>query len=237
MPDIRKKVFISYNTQDRSVANQIRNALIHENATVWLDALDVQPGDNIATSIDEGIRGSDYFLLIISESSNRSPWVQREIATAFELSNRKMISVIPFLIADVDVPFEMRGLLYIDARRSLQDGIHKLVEFFRRQISPVMVLQRQVIIRKSIDPLNECRNKLQRLLLGDLRYHLAQRLGLSDIKVLWFDVFHRKMEDEVQVQNIGLSTVELVDRCVREDLLASLIEKICRNHPRFSPLL
>lgn len=236
MPEQRKKVFISYSHRDYEVVNQIRAALISDNNRVWLDMFDVQPGDSISTKIDQGIKASDYFILVISESSNQSEWVKREIATAFDLANQQKISVVPFLTDEVEVPFEMRGLLYIDARKSVQEGIQKLVEFFQRQITPIMLLG-HTIIRKSIDASRDCQNKLQRLASGDLRFHLATRLSLNDIKVLWFDVFERKMDDEIQVHNVGLSTVELIDRCTREDLVAALIEKICRNHPRLYSLI
>jgi hypothetical protein len=80
----------------------------------------------------------------------------------------------------------------------------------------------------------QCQDGLRDLELNELRFLLAQRCTIEDLKVLWFDLFQRRMDDEVSIHSTALSSVEIVDRSRREDLLADLIDKICRNHPRFN---
>src|ERR1700722_12096003 len=101
----KKTVFISYSWADKSVADQVRGS-IPEQFEVWIDQERIRTGDSISKAIQDGLTGSDYYVLLISEQSNRSPWVQREIASAFELANKKKLSVIPLLLKTVDVPFE-----------------------------------------------------------------------------------------------------------------------------------
>ena len=67
---------------------------------------------------------------------------------------------------------------------------------------------------------------------SDFITQIAENLTLTDIRVLWFDVFDRKMEDDVQDKHVACR--ELVNRSSRDDMLPKLIDKICRNHPAVS---
>jgi len=98
MSTTRKKiVFISYSWKDKSVAQRVRES-IPEPFEVWIDKEQIHPGDSISKAIQDGMSCSDYYVLIISENSISSNWVQREIATAFDLANKKKLSVIPVLL-------------------------------------------------------------------------------------------------------------------------------------------
>jgi hypothetical protein len=55
--------------------------------------------------------------------------VRREIAAAIQLADNKKLTPLPMLLDDVDAPLEFKGLLYIDARSSLQAGIDDLTEY------------------------------------------------------------------------------------------------------------
>jgi len=244
MAEHKRQVFISYSQHDQAIADRTKRALsenpfLADNLQVWIDRRFINVGDNISSSILSGLNQSDYFVLLISENSNKSAWVKREIATAFELSNKKQLSVVPILLAKTEVPFEFRGLLYIDASRSLEDGLTKLTEFFRAQLSSIKSLEPRVMMRKSVDATSAwraCQDKLRELKLCDLRFELSRRLTIADVKVLWFDVFSTRMDDEVQVQNanVSLYCVELIARSWREGVIPDLVDMICRNHPRFS---
>lgn len=235
MSDDKKRIFFSYSHTDIELVQSFLSALlIQQEFDPWFDLHQIEVGDRIAERIEDGLNASDYYVLFISKSSNDSSWVRQELETAFTLASEKKLSLVPVLLSDAPVPFQVRGLLYIDARHSLNEGIAQMVGFFKRQGSRILDLQPREIVRKSFDDQELCRRKLRALRLGDLRYHLALRLTLVDIKILWFDVFDRQMDAEIQITNIGLATVELLDRCSREELLTILLDKICRNHPRLA---
>jgi hypothetical protein len=237
----QKKVFISYSSKNRDLAERVRNSLSLANLDVWFDSEAVKPGQYIVEAITEGLRASDYFLLLITNDSNNSKWVQREISLAFELANAKKLTVLPMIFDGADVPFEFRGLLYIDARQSLAAGIEKLVEFFRTELTPSSQLDNRMTTRKSADPgilaWKSCQDTLRALPVAELRFHLTQKLSLNDLRVLWFDVFETEMENDVQVQSPALCSVQILARSNREGRLPTLLVMICRNHPRFSPSL
>jgi hypothetical protein len=179
--------------------------------------------------------------VLVSENSNASNWVRREIALAIELADKKKLTPIPMLLDDVDVPLEFKGLLYIDARKSLQAGISDLVKYLRAQDTTIGDLDKRMVVRKSEDPKTlahrACQEKLRNLTSGDLRFYMTDKLTISDIRTLWFDLFNRKMEDETAVVSISLCTIELLDRARRENCIATLIDLICRNHPKFAGLI
>jgi hypothetical protein len=232
----QSKVFISYSHKDKVYADQIREAiLLFSDFNVWMDASFIETGEPISSAILQGLKDSAYYVILISESSNESVWVKREIAVAFELAKTKNIAVVPFLLEQVEVPFEFRGLLYIDGTKSFKNGLAELYQFFQRQKSKVSALAPHQMIRKGSDPKEDLRQKCQLALrdreLGDLRYALSEKLTLKDIRVLWFDVFNTKIEDDVISLDRALCCLELLDRSSREDTVAKLIDKICRNHP------
>jgi hypothetical protein len=98
----RKVVFISYSWKDKSVADRVRES-IPDQFEVWIDREQIGPGESVSKAILDGLNGSDYYVLLISENSVSSNWVKREIATAFELANKTKLSVIPVLLQGAEV--------------------------------------------------------------------------------------------------------------------------------------
>lgn len=111
-------MFVSYAQADKGVARQVAEALRDAGLLVWIDAWDLAPGDSIAERIDQGIASSDILLVLLSQSSVASQWVQKELSTALsgELRDRA-ITVIPALIEDCDVPPLLADRQYLDLRR------------------------------------------------------------------------------------------------------------------------
>jgi len=209
MAEEKKRIFISYSHKDAEVAQFVRNQLLSATKMeVWMDHRVLVPGQPIAEAIEQGITGSDYYLLLISENSKASTWVQREIAMAFDLAQKKLISVVPLLIEKAAVPFEFQGLLYIDASKDFAPGMAELISYFSAQLTKVGTLDKRWIVRKSGDDREimqrRCQDKLRELELGDLRYELAERLSIDDIAVLWFDVFNKQMRDETNDRTVNL---------------------------------
>lgn len=246
MPAKKAQVFISYSWKDKAAADRIEEALANDQflsakISIWRDVNKVQPGDHISEKILQGLQEADYFVLLVSEPSNSSQWVKREVATAVGLADNKKLTVVPVLLQPVEVPFEFRGLLYINGQNSISDAVNKLLQFLRDDFSKMSVLEPRVMMRKAYsdetDRWRACQDKLRGLERGQLRRHLTDNLGISDIKVLWFDLFERKMEEEVAVQTLALCCVELLERARREDCIPSLISAICQNHKKIAASL
>lgn len=82
-------VFISYSSTDEDCAMRLHADLQANGVRCWFAPEDLRIGDKIRTSIDEGIRIHDKLLLILSESSVASGWVEKEVETAMERELRE----------------------------------------------------------------------------------------------------------------------------------------------------
>jgi hypothetical protein len=76
--------FISYSSRDEALAQCLHADLQNKGVRCWFAPEDLKIGDEFRSRIDESIQGYDRLLLILSESSVKSRWVQKEIETAFE---------------------------------------------------------------------------------------------------------------------------------------------------------
>lgn len=73
------RVFISYSSRDRDVAELVQAHLEAEGRRVWIAPRDVPPGMSYPEAIIGAIRDCEVGLLILSEQSNSSPHVLREV--------------------------------------------------------------------------------------------------------------------------------------------------------------
>lgn len=64
-------VFISYAAQDKALARRLTDDLKTEGIKVWLDVEQIMAGESITERVDEGLRSSDYLIVLLSEHSSR----------------------------------------------------------------------------------------------------------------------------------------------------------------------
>jgi uncharacterized protein YjbI with pentapeptide repeats len=76
--------FISYSSKDEEFAKRLHADLREEGIRCWFAPEDMKIGDKIRKHIDETIRIHDKLLLILSEESVNSAWVEKEVESAFE---------------------------------------------------------------------------------------------------------------------------------------------------------
>jgi hypothetical protein len=86
--------FISYSSQDQEFAERLHANLQARGIRCWFAPHDIQGGRKINEQIDDAIRLYDKLLLILSEASMNSNWVETEIASALareEQQKRQML--------------------------------------------------------------------------------------------------------------------------------------------------
>jgi uncharacterized protein YjbI with pentapeptide repeats len=76
--------FISYSSQDQELAERLHADLQDKGVRCWFAPEDLKIGDKFRTRIDEAIRYHDKLLLVLSEHSVNSKWVEKEVETAFD---------------------------------------------------------------------------------------------------------------------------------------------------------
>jgi predicted ATPase with chaperone activity len=76
--------FISYSSHDEALAQRLHADLQDKGVRCWVAPEDLKIGDEFRSRIDESIQVYDRLLLILSDHSVRSRWVQKKVETAFE---------------------------------------------------------------------------------------------------------------------------------------------------------
>src|SRR5438045_2815108 len=78
-------VFLSYSNADKSAADLVYSALNSAGVPCWMAPNDIPPGSSWAKSIVSAISDCQIVVLLFSESSNSSDWVERELHEAARL--------------------------------------------------------------------------------------------------------------------------------------------------------
>lgn len=126
------KIFISYTSRDREVAEQVARRLNENGLNVFLDASLIDPIDSIITTLRNDIASSDYVILILSHNTFFSQWGQFDLEYAIKKEMRqRSIGLIPFKIDSSKMPEVMLSLMNVDASRNLERGLEKLVTILR----------------------------------------------------------------------------------------------------------
>jgi len=76
--------FISYSTKDQPFAERLHADLQNKGVRCWFAPEDLKIGDKFRSRIDESIRVYDKLMLLLSENSIQSPWVEEEVEAALE---------------------------------------------------------------------------------------------------------------------------------------------------------
>jgi len=83
------KVFISHSKDETSLALTIREALVRHGFRAWSYEEDLPFGGTLAEEIQSNISECDHFLVILSASAQKSPWVARELGLALKLRKKR----------------------------------------------------------------------------------------------------------------------------------------------------
>ncbi len=86
--------FISYSSKDQEFAERLHADLRSKGVRCWFAPEDLKIGDKLRPSFDEAIRVHDKLMVLLSESSVKSPWVEKEVETAFEKERQQNRTVL-----------------------------------------------------------------------------------------------------------------------------------------------
>jgi hypothetical protein len=76
--------FISYSSKDQGFAEKLHSDLQNKGVRCWFAPEDMKIGDKIRDRIDQSIKHHDKLLLVLSEHSINSGWVEDEVESAYE---------------------------------------------------------------------------------------------------------------------------------------------------------
>jgi len=119
LPPDAPTAFFSYSREDSGFALRLAADLKAAGANVWLDQLDIQPGQRWARAVQDALNNAQRVLVILSPTSVDSTNVEDEVN--FALEEHK--TVIPIFFRDCKVPFQLRPFQYIDFRTDYDRGL------------------------------------------------------------------------------------------------------------------
>ena len=76
--------FISYSSKDQEFAERLHADLQAKGVRCWFAPEDLKIGDRFQDRIEESIRVYDKVMIVLSDNSVRSRWVEREVNAARE---------------------------------------------------------------------------------------------------------------------------------------------------------
>jgi TIR domain len=122
------KIFLSHSSQDKSFVRGLALDIKNNGYNVWLDEWDILAGESIPTKISEGLEESDFIIIVLSESSTKSKWVESEWQSKYwdEINNSKTL-VIPIIIENCVIPTLLKTKKYIDFRTDFPGALQLLL--------------------------------------------------------------------------------------------------------------
>jgi hypothetical protein len=119
-----KTAFFSYSRDDSDFVHRLAQDLKMAGLKVWLDQLDIVPGQRWDRAIEEALARSSVMLVVLSSSSVKSENVRDEVS--FGLKKGKII--IPVVYKDCEIPFRLDRLQHVDFTRDYGRGLSDLVK-------------------------------------------------------------------------------------------------------------
>lgn len=127
----KKEVFISYKTEEFDEANWVRSTLEHNGISCWMAPMCIPGGSSYAVEIPQAIKNCRVFVLILSERSQLSKWVPRELDQA--INEGKLI--MPFMLENCalkdDFNFYLTNVQRYNAYESKAVTIEKMIREIR----------------------------------------------------------------------------------------------------------
>jgi hypothetical protein len=224
------RLFLSHSSSDKQFVRRLVADLKALNLNVWIDEQELRVGDSMVQVISEALTATDYLLIVLSEASTRSKWVQAELNAALmaQLSNGGTV-VLPVRIDDSIAPPLLRDRLYADFRSAYQAGLRSLIEVLSQESPPTAL--RESWRTRPTTPLEICTAALITQSDADVRRRIHRRLDRTQIRALWHAVLEDDMNDHMEGRDKLSCALDLVIRSRRLDLMERLYAELCMDHP------
>lgn len=124
-------VFLSHTSIDKPFVEKIASDLKRLGIEPWVDKYEIKVGESIFWRVEEGLKESEYFAIVLSPEALKSEWVKSEISAAWDkkLMNGKN-AILPLLYHDCEIPVLLKSLKYADFRQDYQTGFSELAAVF-----------------------------------------------------------------------------------------------------------
>lgn len=130
----QKDVFISYKTEEFDEANWVKATLETNGITCWMAPMSIPGGSSYAVEIPQAIRQCKVFVLILSEKSQQSKWVPRELDQAINENK----TVMPFMLENCALKDDFNFYLTNVQRYAAYESKSRAIEKMIREIKALL---------------------------------------------------------------------------------------------------
>jgi len=166
---VTEHIFISHASKNDDVVKRLREILELHGQLPWVDSRELTGGDALEATIEDSIRTAKHFVVVISQESLDSAWVQKELRLALEVAQQRKddgYKVISLVLPGVGnntlkwvFPTEQVHIFMKDEPTGLDDAIPKLSAALGEQLpedwqgsEPVQVEPVEELLLEFIDP-------------------------------------------------------------------------------------
>jgi hypothetical protein len=233
------KVFVSHSSADKAFVRILVSDLKDNGVDVWFDEMTLAVGDSIVSRISDAIRDTNYLIVVLSQNSVKSPWVNQELNAALmrQLSDKGML-VLPIRLDDCEVPTILKDRVYADVRAGYKDVFEKILRVLKMEPAIPLVSEINGILRLPPVPgPNHCPVKCEDALRDieghDLRRAIKSCIQLKQLRITWHEVFSERLEDVHPNVDLNTAAFEMVFKA--EDLGVTLTLKaaLCKEYAEY----
>lgn len=146
-------IFISYSSKELAEAEHIKKILEDNGFTCWMAPESIPYGSNYKLEIPGAIKNCKAVIFIMSENSQKSIWVQKEITDAI---NQKKL-VIPYMIQNCklqeDFSFILNDVQQVPAYKDEKAALTKVIQDVRHALNVSDDSEVRISIRKKHNPI------------------------------------------------------------------------------------
>lgn len=181
----KRKIFISYKSEYRDFAKQLRDKLQTWGYDTWLDVDDIGKGEYFRDAIGRGLSESDILIGIITPEAIASREVKLEWEFAF--SNNGKPYFVPIKYIETQLPWFLNPLQYVDFTQDLETGFEDLQQALENPQEFDLPEIPQPIVEKHLDKRDEYLSNHQKLIKKVQEFwiegvlHDALRMGQFEI--------------------------------------------------------
>ncbi len=147
MPQDVPLAFFSYSREDSEFALKLAADLKASGANVWIDRLDIKPGQWWDKSVEEALNQCPRMLVILSPASVNSKNVLDEVSFAME----EQKTVLPVLYQECHIPFRLRRVQYVDFTKDYNQALQRLLDALAARPVPTTDVIQAAMVREAIE--------------------------------------------------------------------------------------
>ncbi|WP_262708212.1 toll/interleukin-1 receptor domain-containing protein [Flavobacterium cupreum] len=124
-----RRVFIIYSHLDKEKVMEIEKGLVDFGIKVLTDYNTINIGENIQEEIKKNIQNVNKILLITSQNSEKSEWIENELEIAKSLNKQ----ILPVIFDDVMPSKLLTGIKYIKLKEINSDTLYPIYLSIKKQ--------------------------------------------------------------------------------------------------------